>query len=153
MNSVVASSLYHQNKAGRLQDRPATRGESTGRVFRRKFNNTFPVSRPNQTSPRRPTTHLHAQLAAAFPQPEQTPFLISLPHFLHGAHPQDWHIAKPLSLKRVSDHSPPGHTPFLYQGIRTAAEEKNQIFSGNRNSLRELEMHGVIWDANPGATL
>jgi hypothetical protein len=41
---------------------------------------------------------LHEQLAAALLHPEQTPFLISLPHFLHDAQPQAWHMANP-SLK------------------------------------------------------
>jgi hypothetical protein len=60
-------------------------------------------STPPRLSPKSdlvtPFAYLHEQMAAALPQPAQTPFLISLPHFLHGAQPQTWHIANPLPSK------------------------------------------------------
>jgi len=33
------------------------------------------------------TLQVHSE--ASFLQPEQTPFSIGIPHFLHGVHPQD----------------------------------------------------------------
>jgi hypothetical protein len=39
---------------------------------------------------------LQVHFAAGLLQPEQTPSIISFPHFLHGVHPHSWHIANPL---------------------------------------------------------
>jgi hypothetical protein len=37
-------------------------------------------------------------LFEGFPQPEQTPFFISRPHFMHGVHPHVWHIFQPFQF-------------------------------------------------------
>jgi hypothetical protein len=39
---------------------------------------------------------LQVQSADFLPQPEQTPFSIGLPHFLHGVQPHTWHIFPPF---------------------------------------------------------
>jgi hypothetical protein len=47
---------------------------------------------PFQSSYLRPFLGWQAHWSAGFWQPEQTPFLISRPHFLHGVQPHVWHM-------------------------------------------------------------
>ena len=49
---------------------------------------------------------LQVQSFAGLPHPEQTPFLISAPQTLHGAHPQTWHIRCSFPGQRLSTNTP-----------------------------------------------
>lgn len=57
------------------------------------------------------------QSFAGFLQPEQTLFSIGMPHFLHGVHPQTWHIVKPPVNSMMAVSTAPGGGKFFAGGV------------------------------------